>query len=174
MTTHRSVSMRDSTWTGAVITVTGPGTSASLRSTAPICRPSSFAGPRRSCSASTHKWKIAYMHHPMYSSGMRHGPKPPLRAALEPLFARTGVDVVFAGHEHFYERMRPQGGIVYIIQGGSAKLRKGNIRLNSEITAQGIRYRPLVHRRRNRRRSAVSGNHLAHRRDRRLDRHHAT
>jgi len=87
---------------------------------------------------STHKWKIAYMHHPMYSSGMRHGPKPPLRAALEPLFARTGVDVVFAGHEHFYERMRPQGGIVYIIQGGSARLRKGNIRRNSEITAKGF------------------------------------
>jgi len=89
-------------------------------------------------SRSTHKWKIAYMHHPMYSSGERHGPTPPLRAALEPLFAKHGVDVVFAGHEHFYERMRPQGGIVYVIQGGSAKLRLGNIRRNSEITATGF------------------------------------
>jgi hypothetical protein len=34
--------------------------------------------------------------------------------------------------------MRPQGGIVYIIQGGSARLRKGNIRRNSEITARGF------------------------------------
>ena len=87
---------------------------------------------------STHKWKIAYMHHPMYSSGQRHGPTPPLRAALEPLFAKHGVDVVFAGHEHFYERMRPQGGIVYVIQGGSAQLRRGNIRRSSEITAKGF------------------------------------
>ena len=87
---------------------------------------------------STQKWKIAYMHHPMYSSGERHGPNPPLRAALEPLFAKHGVDVVFAGHEHFYERMRPQGGIVYVIQGGAAKIRKGNIRRNSAITAKGF------------------------------------
>jgi hypothetical protein len=87
---------------------------------------------------STHKWKIAYMHHPMYSSGERHGPTPPLRAALEPLFAKHGVDVVFAGHEHFYERMRPQGGITYVIQGGAANLRRGNIRRNSAITAKGF------------------------------------
>jgi len=87
---------------------------------------------------SPQKWKIAYMHHPMYSSGERHGPTPPLRAALEPLFAKHGVDVVFAGHEHFYERMRPQGGIVYVIQGGSAQLRRGNIRRNSQITAKGF------------------------------------
>ena len=46
--------------------------------------------------------------------------------------------MVFAGHEHSYERMRPQGGIVYVIQGGAARLRKGNIRLNSEITAKGF------------------------------------
>ena len=89
-------------------------------------------------SKSTHKWKIAYMHHPMYSSGDKHGPTPPLRAALEPLFAKHGVDVVFAGHEHFYERMRAQGGVVYVIQGGSAKLRRGNIRTNSAITARGF------------------------------------
>ena len=57
-----------------------------------------------------------------------------------------GVDVVFAGHEHFYERMRPQGGIVYIIQGGSAKLRKGNIRRNSDDHRTRIRHRPFLHR----------------------------
>jgi predicted phosphodiesterase len=87
---------------------------------------------------SDEKWKIAYMHHPMYSSGERHGPTQPLRTALEPLFLKYGVDVVFAGHEHFYERMRPQGGIVHIIQGGAAKLRRGNIRTNSAITAKGF------------------------------------
>jgi len=87
---------------------------------------------------STDKWKIAYMHHPMYSSGLRHGSTPALRTALEPLFLKHGVDVVFAGHDHFYERLRPQNGIAYFVQGGAAKLRKGNIRKNSTITANGF------------------------------------
>lgn len=89
-------------------------------------------------SRSNQKWKIAYMHHPMYSSGLRHGATMPLRTALEPLFLKYGVDLVFAGHEHFYERMHPQNGITYVIQGGSAKLRRGNIRRTSEITAKGF------------------------------------
>lgn len=87
---------------------------------------------------SNHEWKIAYMHHPMYSSGLRHGSTPALRTALEPLFLKYGVDVVFAGHDHFYERLRPQNGIAYFVQGGAAKLRKGNIRKNSPITANGF------------------------------------
>jgi predicted phosphodiesterase len=84
------------------------------------------------------KWKIAYMHHPIYSSGERHGSEVDLRALIEPLFLQDGVDVVFAGHEHFYERLKPQKGISYFIQGGSAKLRKGNIRDNSAMTARGF------------------------------------
>jgi hypothetical protein len=78
------------------------------------------------------------MHHPIYSSGMKHGSSQPLRTALEPLFLKHGVDVVFAGHEHFYERIKPQGGIVYITQGGSAKLRRANIRNNSALTDKGF------------------------------------
>jgi predicted phosphodiesterase len=89
-------------------------------------------------SRSDEKWKIAYMHHPLYSSGLRHGSDRALRAALEPLFAKYGVDVVFSGHDHFYERIRPQGGILYVVQGGSAKLRRGNIRRNSTMTAKGF------------------------------------
>jgi hypothetical protein len=36
--------------------------------------------------------------------------------------------VVFAGHEHFYERLKPQKGIYYFVNGGGAKLRSGDIR----------------------------------------------
>ena len=57
---------------------------------------------------------------------------------MEPLFLENGVDVVFSGHEHFYERLKPQKGIVYMIQGGAAKLRRGNIRDNSAMTAKGF------------------------------------
>jgi hypothetical protein len=82
-------------------------------------------------------WKIAFFHHPLYSSGERHGPDEDLRRILEPLFMKYEVSVVFAGHEHFYERLKPQKGIHYFIEGGSAKLRKGNIRQTAQ-TAKGF------------------------------------
>jgi predicted phosphodiesterase len=84
------------------------------------------------------KWKIAYFHHPIYSSGEKHGSELDLQTTVEPLFLQNGVDVVFSGHEHFYERLKPQKGIVYITQGGAAKLRRGNIRDNSGMTAKGF------------------------------------
>jgi predicted phosphodiesterase len=82
-------------------------------------------------------WKIAYFHHPLYSSGEKHGSEIDLRTQVEPLFVKYGVDVVFAGHEHFYERVKPQNGIYYFIEGGSAKLRKGDIR-KGPLTAAGF------------------------------------
>jgi len=81
----------------------------------------------RALQASTAPWKIAYMHHPIYSSGRRHGSDVKLRAFLEPLFVKYGVSVVFAGHEHFYERLKPQQGIAYFTVGSAGKLRAGNI-----------------------------------------------
>ena len=48
------------------------------------------------------------------------------------------VSAVFSGHEHFYERMKPQNGIFYMTSGGAAKLREGNIRPNSPLTAKGF------------------------------------
>jgi hypothetical protein len=89
-------------------------------------------------SRSTDDWKIVFMHHPIYSSGGRHGADLALREVLEPLFLKHGVSLVLAGHEHFYERLKPQNGIHYITEGGSAKLRRGNIRDNSELTARGF------------------------------------
>jgi 3',5'-cyclic AMP phosphodiesterase CpdA len=89
-------------------------------------------------STARNAWKIAFFHHPLYSSGARHGSEVDLRAVLEPLFLKHGVSVVFSGHEHFYERLKPQKGITYITQGGGAKLREGNIRPNSPMTAKGF------------------------------------
>jgi predicted phosphodiesterase len=82
-------------------------------------------------------WKICFFHHPLYSSGGAHGSDLQLRALLEPLFLKHGVDVVFAGHEHFYERIKPQKGIYYFISGGAAKLREGDVG-KSELTAKSF------------------------------------
>jgi len=83
------------------------------------------------------EWKIAFFHHPLYSSGNKHGPDVELRDALEPLMLKYGVDVVFAGHEHFYERIKPQKGIYHFILGSSAKLRRNGLR-NIGITEKGF------------------------------------
>jgi 3',5'-cyclic AMP phosphodiesterase CpdA len=86
---------------------------------------------------STDDWKIVYMHHPLYSSAGRHGSQLELRAALEPLFVKHGVRVVFSGHDHVYERIQPQRGIHYVVAGAAGQLRPGNLR-RSSITAVGF------------------------------------
>jgi 3',5'-cyclic AMP phosphodiesterase CpdA len=76
--------------------------------------------------ATRERWKIVFLHHPLYSSGRRHGSDERLRAQLEPIFVRFGVSVVFSGHDHFYERSRPQQGVTYFVTGSGGKLRRGN------------------------------------------------
>lgn len=87
--------------------------------------------------AAMEEWKIVVFHHPIYSDGDRHGPNVSIRVALEPLLVRYGVDVVFSGHEHIYERIKPQKGIPYFIVGSSGQLRKGGL-TPSAITAAGF------------------------------------
>jgi hypothetical protein len=87
-------------------------------------------------SASGSDWKICYFHHPLYSSGATHGSAVDLRRLVEPLFIKHKVNIVFSGHEHFYERIKPQNGIYYFISGCAGKLRKGDIR-KTDLTAKG-------------------------------------
>ena len=84
------------------------------------------------------EWKVAFFHHPLYSSGEKHGSNTVLREQIEPLFVEHGVDIVFTGHEHFYERLKPQQGITYFVSGSAAKLRRGNIADNTGMTAKGF------------------------------------
>lgn len=82
-------------------------------------------------------WKICFFHHPLYSSARKHGSALDLRKALEPLFIQYKVDLVLAGHEHVYERIKPQQGVNYIVSGAGGTLRKGDLVRASQYTAAG-------------------------------------
>jgi hypothetical protein len=71
-------------------------------------------------------WKVCYFHHPLYSDGGTHGSSVEVRVLFEPLFVTYGVNVVFAGHDHIYERLTPQKGIYYFVEGAAGELRKGD------------------------------------------------
>lgn len=90
-------------------------------------------------------WKIVFLHHAIFSSaykrsifqgGHGHGKDRgvlKLRAMLKDKFMDNKVDVVFAGHDHVFEKTRAQISpvtnhkITYITAGGGSKLRKGDL-----------------------------------------------
>jgi len=86
----------------------------------------------------TSEWKVAFMHHPPYSSGGKHGSDAQLREVIEPIFVKYGVNVVLTGHDHFYERTKPQKGIYYFVSGAAGKLRSGDLKDGSPLTAKGF------------------------------------
>jgi 3',5'-cyclic AMP phosphodiesterase CpdA len=87
--------------------------------------------------AATEPWRIACFHHPLYGNARRHGSNVDLRVLLEPLLLAHGVQVVFSGHDHVYERLKPQKGIQYFVTGSGGKLRKGGLEV-MESTAAGF------------------------------------
>lgn len=87
--------------------------------------------------SSREDWKISYFHHPLYSNAGRHGAAIDLRLRLEPVLTKYGVHVVFSGHDHIYERLKPQNGVTYFVCGSGGKLRKGDL-TRSDTTAVGF------------------------------------
>ena len=80
-------------------------------------------------------WKICYFHHPLYSGARAHGADVDLRTLLEPLFEKYGVNVVFSGHDHVYERLQPKNGIYYFVLGNSGQLRFHDLRHSPDLAA---------------------------------------
>jgi hypothetical protein len=89
-------------------------------------------------SKDTAQWKICFFHHPPYSSGGKHGSDTKLREVVEPLFLKYGVNAVFTGHDHFYERIKPQKGIYYFVSGAGGKLRDGDVKKGSPLTEKAF------------------------------------
>ena len=75
--------------------------------------------------SSTEDWKICVFHHPLYSDGLKHGPSVELRVILEPMLVRHGVNAVFSGHDHIYQRLKPQNGIHYFVAGAGGQHERG-------------------------------------------------
>lgn len=95
---------------------------------------------REDLAAHPTKCTLAFMHHPRFSSGQRQ----PIRAIMPmwELMDSAGIDVVIAGHDHFYERFAPMradglrddsAGIRQFIvgTGGAARVRIRSISANS-------------------------------------------
>jgi hypothetical protein len=92
--------------------------------------------------ANTDKCEVAYMHHPLFSSG-EHGSDPSMQPIWEALYA-AGVDAVLAGHDHNYERFAqqtPSGALdttngirEFVVGTGGKEIRSfGTIKPNSEV-----------------------------------------
>lgn len=70
-------------------------------------------------------WLIVVFHHAAYSAS-KHGSTPAVQNQWVPLFERLGVDIVFNGHDHNYERTHvirdgavaaDGDGVVYVVAG---------------------------------------------------------
>jgi predicted phosphodiesterase len=79
------------------------------------------------------RWKICFFHHPLYSDARYHGPDTDLRSRIEPILQKAGVDIVLSGHEHVYERIKPQGDIHYFVLGNAGQLRPHDLRPAADI-----------------------------------------
>jgi 3',5'-cyclic AMP phosphodiesterase CpdA len=90
----------------------------------------------RQLSESKAEWKVVFFHHPIYSSGRYAWSSAARRPTLEHVLIEHQVDVVFSGHEHLYERMAPQSGVMYFVVGASGAVRTGDLQ-PSWYQAQG-------------------------------------
>lgn len=90
------------------------------------------------------QWKICFFHHPLYNEGKMHGPDLDLRNQLLPLLKSYGVNVVFSGHEHAYERLKPVDNIYYFVQGDSGKLERHDFHHSDQIAASFDRARTFM------------------------------
>jgi tartrate-resistant acid phosphatase type 5 len=76
-------------------------------------------------------WKIPYMHHPPFNAGPGHPSAANDLGHFMKAFQRSGVKVVFSGHEHNFQFSRKNaatGNIRYLVTGAGGELRRGNVR----------------------------------------------
>jgi acid phosphatase type 7 len=98
---------------------------------------------RRELRTSAARCKVAYFHHPLWSSGRgyRGHARHLRRKRFVPILERGGVDLVLNGHMQNYERSKPlrsgrrsRRGVVYVVTGG------GGASLNGFVTKRRPRW----------------------------------
>lgn len=67
--------------------------------------------------ASSKPWKIVFFHAPAFSPDGGHGEDSTIRDQYVPIMEQHGVQLVVAGHNHFYWRSPPIKGITHLITG---------------------------------------------------------
>jgi hypothetical protein len=102
--------------------------------------------------ASKARWKVVVMHHPPQSPttgakyfffvpvGEGRSREYRLDKQLSGLFQRHGVDAVITGHNHFYARIVPQGGIRYFVSGGGGRRTYPFVESPGYVAAGGAYY----------------------------------
>jgi hypothetical protein len=78
-------------------------------------------------------WKIPFFHHPPFNAGPGHGASYKVLGHWLDLFRKSGVKVVFTGHEHnfqYSEDSAATGHVRYIVSGAGGELRAGNVMPN--------------------------------------------
>lgn len=88
-------------------------------------------------------WTVAAMHHPAYSAGS-HGSDRDVQAAWAPLFERYDVPLVLAGHDHDYQRSRPQDGVTYVVSGAGALLRPTGRQRFTAVSSSTLHFLDLL------------------------------
>ena len=68
-------------------------------------------------SASDAPWKFAFFHHPPYSSAWHRD-----HVGMQWPFAELGIDAVFTGHDHVYERIQKDTNYFVVGTGGGTSL----------------------------------------------------
>ena len=66
-------------------------------------------------------WRFVILHHPPYSNALSGG-ESWQRTNLVPLLEQNGVDIIFGGHAHVYERGEKNGVLHVVTAGGGAEL----------------------------------------------------
>jgi tartrate-resistant acid phosphatase type 5 len=94
----------------------------------------------RELEKSTARWKVAYGHHPIHSSGAEHGDSPQQKEKLLPIFEKHQVALYLAGHDHHMELQRPEEGVAFVISGaGGHEPRAVDVRSRCVAWAAGMK-----------------------------------